>query len=73
MAAHVLLSVSSESALAAPGISGGEKGAVGVVGLIAIAALAFAYALVREVLAADQGTAKMQEIGKAVQEAPPPT
>jgi K(+)-stimulated pyrophosphate-energized sodium pump len=68
MAAHVLLSVSSESALAAPGISGGEKGAVVVVGLIAIAALAFAYALVREVLAADQGTAKMQEIGKAVQE-----
>jgi len=51
-----------------PGISSGEKGAVVVIGLIAIAALVFAYTLVREVLKADQGTPKMQEIAKAVQE-----
>jgi K(+)-stimulated pyrophosphate-energized sodium pump len=60
MAPHVLI--------AAPAISSGEKGAVAVIGLLAIAALVFAYVLVREVLAADQGTAKMQEIAKAVQE-----
>ena len=36
--------------------------------VLAIAALVFAYVLVREVLAADQGTPKMQEIAKAVQE-----
>jgi K(+)-stimulated pyrophosphate-energized sodium pump len=53
---------------AAPGISGGEKGAVVVIAVIAIAALVFAYLLVKEVLAADQGTPKMQEIAKAVQE-----
>ena len=60
MASHLLA--------AEPGISSGEKGAVAVIGLIAIAALVFAYALVREVLKADQGTPKMQEIAKAVQE-----
>jgi K(+)-stimulated pyrophosphate-energized sodium pump len=60
MGAHVLI--------AAPGISDGQKGAVAVIGLVAIAALVFAYTLVREVLKADQGTPKMQEIAKAVQE-----
>jgi len=60
MASHLLA--------AEPGISSGEKGAVAVIALIAIAALVFAYTLVREVLKADQGTPKMQEIGKAVQE-----
>ena len=54
--------------IAAPGISSGQKGAVAVIGLVAIAALVFAYTLVREVLKADQGTPKMQEIAKAVQE-----
>jgi K(+)-stimulated pyrophosphate-energized sodium pump len=54
--------------IAAPAISSGQKGAVAVIGLIAIAALVFAYTLVREVLKADQGTPKMQEIAKAVQE-----
>jgi K(+)-stimulated pyrophosphate-energized sodium pump len=39
-----------------------------VVGVIALIALAVAGWLVREVLAAGQGTAKMQEIAKAVQE-----
>ncbi len=54
--------------LAAPAISSGERGVVVVIGLIAIAALVFAYFLAREVLAADQGTPKMQDIAKAVQE-----
>src|SRR6202034_2723484 len=39
-----------------------------VVGVVALLALAVASWLVREVLAASQGTAKMQEIAKAVQE-----
>ena len=39
-----------------------------VVAVVALAALGVAGYLVREVLAADEGTAKMQEIAKAVQE-----
>jgi len=54
--------------IAAPGISNGDKGIVAVIGVIAILALVFAAVLVKEVLAYDQGTAKMQEIAKAVQE-----
>ncbi|MCW2603245.1 MAG: V-type H(+)-translocating pyrophosphatase, partial [Pseudonocardiales bacterium] len=60
MAASVLI--------AAPGIDGGEKGIVVVILLIALAAIAFALFIIREVLAADPGTEKMQEIAKAVQE-----
>ncbi len=60
MAAHVMI--------AAPAISSGERGLVVVIGVIALLALAFAGSLVKEVLKADQGTAKMQEIAKAVQE-----
>ncbi|MCW2596053.1 MAG: V-type H(+)-translocating pyrophosphatase, partial [Jatrophihabitans sp.] len=60
MASHLLA--------AEPGISSGEHAVVAVIGLIAIAALVFAYMLVKEVLKADQGTPKMQEIAKAVQE-----
>jgi K(+)-stimulated pyrophosphate-energized sodium pump len=60
MAAHDLI--------AAPAISGSEKGLVVGIGVIAILALVFAYTLVKEVLKADQGTPKMQEIAKAVQE-----
>ncbi|MGH8862707.1 MAG: sodium/proton-translocating pyrophosphatase, partial [Jatrophihabitantaceae bacterium] len=54
--------------IAAPGISGGQKGIVAVIAVVALAALAFAFVLAREVLKADQGTPKMQEIAKAVQE-----
>jgi K(+)-stimulated pyrophosphate-energized sodium pump len=54
--------------IAEPAISGGEKGLVAVILVIALAALAFAYTLVKEVLKADQGTPRMQEIAKAVQE-----
>ncbi len=39
-----------------------------VVAAVALAALAIGFVLLREVLAAGQGTAKMQEIGRAVQE-----
>jgi K(+)-stimulated pyrophosphate-energized sodium pump len=53
--------------IAEPAISSGDKGLVAVIGAIAIAALVFAFLLVKEVLAADQGTEKMQEIAKAVQ------
>ena len=49
-------------------LSGGDYGIVAVVAVIALAALAIGYVLLREVLAAGQGTEKMQEIAKAVQE-----
>src|ERR1700761_4552741 len=49
-------------------VSGGNLTWVVIVAVIALAALAVAGGLVREVLAASQGTAKMQEIAKAVQE-----
>ncbi|HJQ42437.1 MAG TPA: sodium-translocating pyrophosphatase [Jatrophihabitantaceae bacterium] len=51
-----------------PGITSGQRGFVFVLAALALLALAYAYMLVREVLAADQGTPKMQEISKAVQE-----
>ena len=41
---------------------------VGVVAVVALAALAIGYMLLREVLAAGQGTSKMQDIGRGVQE-----
>jgi K(+)-stimulated pyrophosphate-energized sodium pump len=41
---------------------------VGVVAVVALAALAIGYVLLREVLAAGQGTSKMQEIGRGIQE-----
>jgi K(+)-stimulated pyrophosphate-energized sodium pump len=49
-------------------ISSGQKGLVAVIGLIALIALGYAAVLVKEVLKADEGTPKMQEIAKAVQE-----
>src|SRR6202044_1875519 len=49
-------------------VSGGNLTWVVVVAVIALAALGVAGVLVREVLAASQGTAKMQEIAKAVQD-----
>ncbi|RCW40193.1 K(+)-stimulated pyrophosphate-energized sodium pump [Halopolyspora algeriensis] len=41
---------------------------LGVVLVVALAALAFGYMLIKEVLAAGQGSSRMQEIAKAVQE-----
>src|SRR3984893_10654730 len=49
-------------------VSGGNLTWGVIVAVIALLALAVAGVLVREVLAASQGTAKMQEIAKAVQE-----
>ncbi|MDT4923219.1 MAG: K(+)-stimulated pyrophosphate-energized sodium pump [Pseudonocardiales bacterium] len=61
MASHV-------TALPLADISSGQKGLVAVIGVIALAALVYAIVLIKEVLKADQGTPKMQEIAKAVQE-----
>ncbi|MEO5877716.1 MAG: sodium-translocating pyrophosphatase [Streptosporangiaceae bacterium] len=49
-------------------IGGGDLTLIVVVGVVALLALAVAGLLVREVLAAEQGTDKMQEIAQAVQE-----
>src|SRR5215470_7206112 len=49
-------------------VSGGNLTLVAVVAVIALLALAVAGWLVREVLAASQGTEKMQEIARAIQE-----
>jgi K(+)-stimulated pyrophosphate-energized sodium pump len=49
-------------------LGGGDLTLVVVVGVIALLALAVAGGLVREVLAAGQGTEKMQDIAKMVQE-----
>ena len=49
-------------------VTGSNLTLVVVVAVVALLALAVAGVLVREVLAADQGTAKMQEISQAVRE-----
>jgi K(+)-stimulated pyrophosphate-energized sodium pump len=49
-------------------LAGGNLVLVFIAGAIALLALGVAFGLVREVLAASQGTAKMQEISRAVQE-----
>ena len=58
----------AQSATSGLDLSGADYAIVGVVMLIALAALAFGYVLIKEVLAAGQGSAKMQEISRAVQE-----
>jgi K(+)-stimulated pyrophosphate-energized sodium pump len=49
-------------------LAGGDYAIVGVVAVVALAALAIGFVLLREVLAAGEGTPKMQDIGRAVQE-----
>jgi K(+)-stimulated pyrophosphate-energized sodium pump len=49
-------------------LSGSDYTIVIVVAVVALVALAIGFVLRREVLAADPGTSKMQEIGRAVQE-----
>jgi K(+)-stimulated pyrophosphate-energized sodium pump len=49
-------------------VSGGDKGILVVVAVVAVFALLVAAYFAREVLRADQGTPKMQDISKAVQE-----
>jgi K(+)-stimulated pyrophosphate-energized sodium pump len=62
------LALAHSNLISAPAISGNEKVFVVVIGAVAIIALVFCVGLVREVLKADQGTPKMREIAKAVQE-----
>ncbi len=52
----------------APGVTGANLTWVVVVAVIALLALAVAGVLVRQVLAAGQGTEKMQEIALSIQE-----
>jgi K(+)-stimulated pyrophosphate-energized sodium pump len=49
-------------------VEGGDYTLVIAIAVLAVLALAFAYYLVREVLGASQGTPKMREISRAVQE-----
>ncbi|MFC3455002.1 sodium-translocating pyrophosphatase [Amycolatopsis speibonae] len=49
-------------------LTGGGYTIVGVIAVVALAALVIGYVLLKEVLAAGQGTSKMQDIAKAVQE-----
>jgi K(+)-stimulated pyrophosphate-energized sodium pump len=49
-------------------LAASDRVVVGVVAAVALAALAIGFVLLREVLAAGQGTEKMQEISRAVQE-----
>jgi K(+)-stimulated pyrophosphate-energized sodium pump len=60
---HLSASIAPSLELAAS-----DRIVVGVVAVVALAALAIGYVLLREVLAAGQGTERMQEIGRAVQE-----
>ena len=48
--------------------SSGDKTLVVIIGVVALVALAFSFFLMKEVLAADEGTPKMVEIAEAVQE-----
>ncbi|MEV0660187.1 sodium-translocating pyrophosphatase [Actinomadura luteofluorescens] len=57
----------SSPASAEVDLGGGDLSLVVVVAVVALLALAVAAGLVRDVLAAGQGTAKMQEIARAVQ------
>ena len=52
----------------APEIAGADYFVVVVIAAIALGALVFAYYLSTQVLRADQGTARMQDIARAVQE-----
>src|ERR1700733_5764556 len=56
------------SGTGAPGVSGANLTWVVVVAVVALLALAVAAVLVRHLLAASQGTEKMQEIALTVQE-----
>jgi K(+)-stimulated pyrophosphate-energized sodium pump len=49
-------------------LTGGDRGILAVVAVIALVALVVGYVLLKGVLATGQGTTKMQEIAKAVQE-----
>ncbi len=56
------------SYLAEPSLTSGNRGIVLVIAVVALAALAVAAVLVRQVLAAGEGTDSMKKIAAAVQE-----
>jgi K(+)-stimulated pyrophosphate-energized sodium pump len=56
------------AAAGAASLTGGDRGIVAVVAVIAVLALGASAYFAREVLAFDQGTPRMQDISKAVQE-----
>ena len=56
------------SLLAGPSLTAGNRGIVLVIAVVALAALAVAAVLVRQVLAAGEGTDSMKKIAAAVQE-----
>ncbi len=62
------LSTIAQGAAEPLSLGGGDRIIVGVVAVVAVVALAIGFVLRREVLAAGEGTPKMQEIGRAVQE-----
>ncbi|MFF9482161.1 sodium-translocating pyrophosphatase [Streptomyces sp. NPDC014733] len=61
-------SLNSPSLLAGPSLTAGNRGIVLVIAVIALAALVVAAVLVRQVLAAGEGTDSMKKIAAAVQE-----
>ncbi|GAA3161460.1 MULTISPECIES: sodium-translocating pyrophosphatase [Streptomyces] len=61
-------SLNSPSLLAGPSLTAGNRGIVLVIAAIALAALVVAAVLVRQVLAAGEGTDSMKKIAAAVQE-----
>src|SRR5271170_1109737 len=63
MSMHIVAAAVSQAT-----VSGSNLTWVVIVAVVALLALGVAGLLVREVLAASQGTAKMQEIARAVQE-----
>jgi K(+)-stimulated pyrophosphate-energized sodium pump len=62
------LSTIAQGAAEPLSLGGSDRIIVGVVAVVAVVALAIGFVLRREVLAAGEGTPKMQEIGRAVQE-----
>ncbi|HEY2167342.1 MAG TPA: sodium-translocating pyrophosphatase [Jatrophihabitantaceae bacterium] len=68
MAAHELIAASMASNSNPLAISSSDRGWVIGIAVIALLGLVFAFTQAREMLKADQGTPKMQEIAKAVQE-----
>ncbi len=68
LALHSQPAVVHAAAAGAASLTGGDRGIVAVVAVIAALALVASAFFAREVLAFDQGTPRMQEISKAVQE-----
>ena len=68
MSPHALIGAASTLAADPTHVHGGDYGILVVVAVVAVFALLVAVVFGREVLAADQGSVRMQDISKAVQE-----